>query len=216
MRIPTKMHDSGCPGSIQETGLPPAGRCRCDVATSIAPTGVEGRLHLKDDKRGSSLVSFAGYAPAWFESKGLVESTHTDPTRMTEDGPESPVDIDTGDELDDRPLDIRLLNGWTKKNGNPKYGRRRRPVIGGELVFVRSERIKGTFTPWRFVFCTRRSGEHVAVLIRPELYPEAAVSPDWSDVRCVPMTEGQHEPHRVLFPVFPLPDGQEDPGWRKT
>ena len=213
LRVPEKMHDRGCPGSVQTTGLPPSGRCRCDVATTIVPAGLEGQLHITDKHSGSSLVSFDGYGPTWVESKGLSKPSTMDPIRMTEDAPDSPVDAKSPKGKDRRPADIQLLERWMREHGDPKYGRRRRPIEGGELVFVRSDRMDGRFDAWRYVFCSRRDGEHVAVLVRPGLHKELAIAPDWNDVRCVQMTSEHNEPHRVLFPVFPLPDGEPDPGW---
>lgn len=215
MRVPTKMHDRGCPGSTQTTGLPPAGRCRCDVATTIVPAGLEGQLHVEGTHSGSSLVSFDGYGPVWVESKGLSKPSTMDPVRMTEDSPDSPVDENSSTSKERRPADLQLLTDWIKENGNPKYGRRRRPIEGGELVFVRSDRMDGLFEAWRYAFCSRRNGKYVAVLVKPELPKETAISPDWNDVRCVEMTGGNNEPHRILFPVFLLPDGSRDPGWRR-
>jgi hypothetical protein len=208
LRAPARLHDDRCPGAVQQNGLPPRGRCNCDSATSMVPSGSIGSLHIQDFKGASSLVSFAGYGPAWFESKGLHELRDMQPVKMSPGGPDCPVDQGT----DDRPADIQLFEGWTKKNGTPKYGRRRRPIKGGELVYVRQERLAGRFEPWRFVFCSRREGVHVAVLARPELPPTGVISPDWDEVRLIPLKE-DGLPHRVLFPVYPLPDGTEDPGW---
>tara|TARA_Y100000310_G_C20454820_1_gene702520 strand:- start:50 stop:583 length:534 start_codon:yes stop_codon:yes gene_type:complete len=176
-------------------------------------------MHIRDDGNRAILVSFDGYGPAWYESKGIRTSDGTSPVRMTEDSPDSPVDVQPDEEPDRRPLDLQLLDRWMKEHGNPKYGRRRRPIEGGELVFVRSERMEGVFEPWRFVFSTRKNNEHIAVLLKPELMPEAAITPAWEDVRFVPMPAPKSgelsAQHRVLFPVFPLPDGSDTPGWKR-
>lgn len=196
LREPARIHLHHCPGALQINGKLPRGRCRCQSANSQVYQGDKGDLHF--EKGDAALVSFDGYGPVWVEKVGLlrikaigIPGPNIEPVL----GPKVPPDLEATMEALKRPL---------------RFPRRRRPIKGGELVFVRAEKTAGLLLPKRFFWCAKGS----AALIDPRLSPEQAMSPDWCEVEMVTLPGGHNGPARVLFPVFPLPDGTEDPGWR--
>jgi hypothetical protein len=145
------------------------------------------------------LILFEGYSPIW------IERTTTLPDVKRETSIEKKQESD-----------ISLVNALLA-DGRPRYPRRRRDLQGGELVFVRSERSSGTWTPLRYLLCAMlHDGSWEAVLIDPRLPPERALTPDWKDLTRVKIPGIDPDPGRVLFPAFPLPDGCKDPGWSQT
>jgi hypothetical protein len=104
--------------------------------------------------------------------------------------------------------------------GRIKLPRRRRAIRGGELVFIRPpyrEPGEGQH-PWRFLGTIFDGSQRHALLIDGTLRPERGLGPLWNQQKTVPLVKDRKsvDLSRVLIPLFPLPDGTEDPGWRDS
>jgi hypothetical protein len=78
-------------------------------------------------------------------------------------------------------------------------------------VLHRDELKATTQIPWRLLGLIAYNNKPAALLIRPEIHAENALNPRWDQQTITPLIE---DLTRTLIPVFPLPDGTEDPGWK--
>lgn len=85
-------------------------------------------------------------------------------------------------------------------------------------MFIRSEMQdkERELNIWRFFALSFANQSPVALVIDASIPFDSALNPGWSQCRPLSLTrEGKEmSPDQVLFPAFPLPNGQEDPGWR--
>lgn len=117
------------------------------------------------------------------------------------------------------PPDYLLVDAWIG-NGSTKLPRRRRPIRGGEIVFLRSElNEKRDPEIWRFFALSFHNSRKIALIIDASIPFDSALNPGWRQCRPVLLEHQdglQVQPEQLLIPVFPLPDGTQDPGWRST
>jgi len=206
---PGSLHDSKCRAAVLESGRKPSKRCRCNVGSNVIPRGTKGALlrhNIGAPHNFSALVKFGTFAPIWVEAAPLM-------TILTASA--SPEEV--------KKYDFKTWRSWKLKNLGRKdekgirktnLPRRRRPIKGGELVLIRSE--KNLLSSYRFIMTYQKHQTKMnptyAMLLSPEATREEALTPDWTQVRSVLIHEGK-APNSVLYPCFPLPDGTEDPGW---
>lgn len=185
MMSPGHLHERGCPGAVSSEGVRSSSTCRCSSCTDRTTPGLIGRV--LEENPVACLVQFDGHAPAWVERATLTMGVHLQ---------EKPAGrIVPHDHLLAKAADLSLIH------------RRRRPK-GGEIVFLRNDRT----TSWRFLFTVEIEGVGHVLLVDPAMPPADAISPPPEATCILPLGERRIE--SVLVPVFPLPDGTPDPGWR--
>ena len=199
---PGIIHHESCPGGLLESGKSSGRRCRCSGSNTMIQRGTKGEIIRYNPSRLAALVKFRYTAPIWVETATLM-TILPQSTPPTEKASES---------------DVLVFEDWAGLNPSPKkWKRRRRPVIGGELVLVRSER--NQLKPYRFIMTYQKyqtaENPTYAMLLDPHASKEEALNPNWTQIRNVLVPEGK-SPASIFYPIFPLADGTEDPGWIDT
>jgi hypothetical protein len=161
--------------------------------------GTKGEIIRYNPSRIAALVKFSYRAPVWVETGTLMTILHK---------PYAP-------EKENAQSDILKFEDWSEANPQPKkWKRRRRPIKGGELVLVRAERDQ--LKAYRFIMTYQKhqtaENPTYAMLLDPHASKEEALNPNWTQIRNVLVPEGK-SPNSILYPIFPLNDGTEDPGW---
>ena len=152
------------------------------------------------------LVDFDAWGPTWIELTLLAPGPA--PAHYKKQFPQA----DAKNRFSPPP-DWTLLRHALR--GQPiQPGRRRRPPLSGELVWIRGELPYDLEHAWRFLCQVRPPSGRGVVLLQPEIRADQALVPASKDVRFAPFPEGRETPEAILLPIFPLPDGTENPGWR--
>lgn len=149
----------------------------------------------------AELVEMEDSGPFWIEA-GL--------TRLSVD---TPPPSQAFVPLRRRPLPPDYLAVQTAMSeGRLKLPRRRRTIRGGEICFIRSDPDQH---PWRYFGIVFDGIHQHALVIDAILRFEAALMPGWEQQQllCLERDGKELTPEQVLYPVFPLPDKTEDPGW---
>jgi len=152
----------------------------------------------------AALVETGARARGWVEAAAIMPSTAVPKPRQ------------------DLAADIRRRMSpppdWTllqkALDGEASLGRRRRPVRGGELCWLRTAQ-KTVEHVVRFFAMSGPQDDRYAVLLTPHVPALGALNAGWADARTVAL--GSRLPEALLVPVFPLQVSVrlvlEDPGW---
>lgn len=193
------IHSDRCPAQADTDGKSRSTLCRCLGAVYVLKSGTPV-LTLYDNGE-AQLVRLIDSGSFWVESKvSKISVKAPQPTQRFVYTRHQPF-----------PPDYTALQS-ALVDGKMKLLRRRRPLRGGELCFVRGDADQH---PWRFLGQIWDGVQRSALLLDAEVRAERALGPHWNQQTIVSlMRDGQIlEPHQVLYPVFPLPDGTKDPGW---
>ena len=202
------IHRRGCRASSVESGVTPVALCnnrfcsdpKIDPSTPVRKV-MEGEHAV--------LVQTQTSGPFWIES-GFLE-----PSKPPEEKPER---RSAKSHRVLMPPPDYLMADTLLGEGPIRLPRRRRRVNGGEIVFVRSELSDRAREPmlWRFFALTFDKGIPSALIIDASIPFDGALNPGWAQYRSLPLIKNGKKatPEQFLIPVFPLPDGRQDPGWR--
>lgn len=199
LSVRSAIHSDRCPARSSLDAPADDSVCRCVSATFTVRPGMAVRtLFVEGD---SQLVQMNDSGPFWLEARvGKVRTKTPEPEAVFIPLRRRPLPPDY--------LELqRALQG-----GRLKMPRRRRPVKGGEICFIRSDPDQH---PWRFFGIVFDGTTQHALLIDSILRYESALMPGWKQQTLVPLVRDGKKlaPEQVLIPVFPLPDGTKDPGW---
>jgi len=199
LTVRSAIHSDRCPSSSDEQGSPNDSPCRCLAALYVLQTSIPVcTLKVEND---AVLVQTIDSGPFWVEGN-VHRRRANEPEKTKQFVPlrrrSLPPDY----------LKVQIAMG----EGSLSLGRRRRPIVGGEICFLRGDKNQ---TPWRFLGMFFDGVNKVMLIIDAELRYERGLGPTWSQHKQVPLVrDGKSlEPNQLLIPVFPLPDGTENPGW---
>lgn len=189
LSVPARIHRLSCPALRDRL-------CRCGSPGGDLPPGPLTILQKRGD---AAQVQHPDFSAVWIEIE-LLKPVAPRPTR------ESP-------HHGEAPSDFLLLERWLDVHGAPSYGRRRRHPHSGEMVWVRAELRDPDQepVPWRLLSVVQLEGQPTVTLIHPARPGAEALYASWEEVRHLQAPKGAAS---ALLPVFPLPDGTEDPGWK--
>ncbi len=208
LTVPTVVHGPKCQAQAHEDGVVSTQSCRCHSAkTRLDPAQPVCLISMQDER---ALVHEQDSGLFWVESSSLI------PTAAPPPPPEIPLRIRRAPPADYIEVEASL--------GEPafKLPRRRRRIQGGEIVFIRADYSDKTTepVPWRFFGLTFVNNMCAILLIDASLRFDGDLEKiGWPQQRTLILgvRNGKDvEPHQLLIPVFPLPNGTEDPGWEPS
>jgi hypothetical protein len=209
MTVPGFVHQIGCPAEAHPDGHLPDRRCASKCSSAVVRVGAMVPMRVVQISEQSILAHLQDSGLFWVERAGLQRAS----------APANPVQVH--DPLRAHrliPPDYIAIETYLGIHPGTKFPRRRRVVQGGEIVLLRNELAKhdGELSTWRYLGMTMHHGVPAVILIDPRLAPVVALNPGWGQHLTLPLRRGGKaaEPHQLLLPVFPLPDGTKDPGWR--
>ncbi len=204
----TVIHAHGCRAAANDSGIAPMVLCHNRFCTQHQLTKRTPVLELART-HDSVLVRTQTSGPFWVEPSVLKPCSA--PTVAPEKRSARTHTILLP------PPDFLMVDTLLG-HGPLKLPRRRRPLKGGEVVFVRSQLQDKSRQPtiWRFFALSFVDHTPVALVIDASIPFDGALNPGWAQCRPLPLVrDGKTlKPEQLLIPAFPLPDGREDPGWR--
>jgi len=203
----TVIHVKGCRAAANDSGVASMVMCHNRFCTQHQLTKNTPVLELARTK-DSVLVRTQTSGPFWLELGVLTPCKAPTVTPQTRSARSHTILLP--------PPDFIMVDTLLGQ-GPLKLPRRRRPLKGGEVVFIRTELADKDKEPtiWRF-FALSFVGDTPAALVIDASIPfDSALNPGWAQCRPLPLLrDGKTlKPEQLLIPAFPLPDGREDPGW---
>lgn len=199
--VTSAVHAPKCVAVAQPDGIASMQWCRCQGSRRHVEPGTP--LGFITGHHDAVLVHEQDSGPFWLEGATLREVRAPPPLEPVIDRRRrhSP------------PPDYLLIEA-TLGLGPLEFGRRRRRIRGGEIVFIRTE-LGPDMSPWRMLCQTFVDNQSAALLIDASLKYESALHPGWEQQRTIVLSRGGKDarPNQFLIPAFPLPDGTLDPGW---
>lgn len=198
---PSIVHGAGCGAASKDDGIAPSNlKCRCKRIDASVPKSTP--MCLIDKRPGALLVHTLGSGPFWIEEASFRRCRRPPEPSRHERRSRIPADY----------LEVETALGGSRPL---KLGRRRRPIQGGEIVFIRSDLRNGEPVPWRYLAQTFVDDVPAALLIDPSIPIDRALALHWDQQQTLPLLKNNTpvRANQLLIPVFPLPDGTEDPGW---
>ena len=199
---PDVLHSDNCGTRLDDNGTPVGRRCTCYATCRKLSPGQVVQVVLLTDT--SALVDPLTGAPCWIEREGLYPDKRPKIEEIRRRNIHLP------------PPDYSLLD-TALLEGPLSLARRQRTPHGGEIVFLRAEMKdpKIEAEPLRLLCQILRNDAMTAVLIDPQLTFDQALSPAWTQRREVPLLH-EEKPitlAQAFIPAYPLPNGEENPGW---
>lgn len=198
LTVMRSIHSQSCPLVARADGAVSHGMCRCSSArfflaenTPILTLSVQG---------DAQLCRAIDSGPFWIES-GV-------PQRRCKAPVAPPTDMFSPKPL---PKDVLAVQ-MARTEGRLKRKRRRRAIRGAEICILRDDPDEHL---WRFIGTVCEGERHRALLIDAEVHADRGLAPAPHERIVVELERAGKplKPRQVLYPVFPLPDGTEDPGW---
>lgn len=204
----TVIHVQGCRAAANDSGVAPMVMCRNRFCTQHQLNKKIPVLKLARTQ-DSVLVRTQTSGPFWVEPDALKPCSAPTVTPEKRSARTHTILLP--------PPDFIMVDTLLGQ-GPLKLPRRRRPLKGGEVVFIRTELQDRSREPsiWRF-FALSFVGDTPAALVIDASIPfDSALNPGWAQCRPLALLrDGKTlKPEQLLIPAFPLPDGREDPGWR--
>lgn len=157
----------------------------CKCHSGIRIAPLGARIAILEETSISVRCVMSGSAPFWVERLTTREATGEEPPRARR------YKI---------PDDYRKLELYTGEHGRPP---------GHQRTGERHEIVLHNKSTWRIFAYKGDPSSTDAVLIRPMLSAENALGATFQQIKII-----DRKKVSKLRPVFPLPDGTENPGWK--